>query len=186
MNNALDFVHMVLEGAVAHGSVVIDATLGNGHDAEFLAGRIGAAGVLYGFDIQPQAVEAAAAALERNPAQIRLYCIGHQNLASAIAPEHVGAVSAVVFNLGYLPGGDKAVTTEANTTIEAVTQALGVLRPGGVVTIVGYAHPEGQRECAALRQMLGTLPQQEYTSSETNFVNQRGNPPVGFVVYKRT
>jgi threonine dehydrogenase-like Zn-dependent dehydrogenase len=98
----------------------------------------------------------------------------------------VGAVSAVVFNLGYLPGGDKAVTTEANTTIKAVTQALGVLRPGGVVTIVGYAHPEGQRECAALRQMLGTLPQQEYTSSETNFVNQRGNPPVGFVVYKRT
>ncbi len=186
MNNAVDFVHMVLDRVVTEGSIVIDATLGNGHDAEFLAGRIGTTGVLYGFDIQQEAVRAASDKLKNHQGQLRLLGIGHEHLAASISPEHAGVVSAVVFNLGYLPGGDKAVTTVTETTIDAVTQALGVLRPGGIMTIVGYAHPEGERECAALRQLLGILPQSEFACAETKFVNQRGNPPVGFVVYKRT
>ena len=186
MNNAVDFVHMVLERVVTRGSVVIDATLGNGYDAEFLAGLVGTTGVLYGFDVQQEAVRAAEDKLNNHQLQMSLLCMGHQQLAASIAPEHVGAVSAVVFNLGYLPGRDKAITTIAETTVDAVRQALGVLRPGGAIVIVGYGHPEGEREQHALRQLLGTLPQHEFTCAETNFVNQRGNPPVGFVVYKRT
>jgi predicted methyltransferase len=185
MNNAVDFAHMVLERVVARGSIVIDATLGNGHDAEALAGLVGSTGVLYGFDIQQDAVRATADKLKNYQLQLHLLCVGHQHLAANIAPEHVGHVSAVVFNLGYLPGGDKSVTTVAETTIDGIRQALGVLRPGGVIAIVGYGHPEGEYEQHALRQLLGTLPQQQYSCSEANFLNQRGNPPVGFVVYKR-
>ena len=79
---ASDVLHQVIQP----GDTVIDATLGNGHDTVMLAGLVGETGCVYGFDIQPDAVERSAARLaEQGLAQrCRLFAVGHQHLA-----EHV-------------------------------------------------------------------------------------------------
>ena len=33
-------------------------------------------------------------------------------------------LTGAIFNLGYLPGGDKSITTQASTTISAIEQLL--------------------------------------------------------------
>ena len=55
------------------------------------------------------------------------------------------AVGVVCFNLGYLPGptADKEVRTRRTTTVSAVASGVRVLRPGGVLTVVGYTGHEG-------------------------------------------
>ena len=47
-------------------------------------------------------------------------------------------VQVVLFNLGYLPGGDRTVITLPETTVAALEQSLHLLAPGGVVLITIY------------------------------------------------
>ena len=49
-----------------------------------------------------------------------------------------GRITAVMFNLGYLPGEDHGITTRSETTIAALDQALGFLAARGIVTLVLY------------------------------------------------
>lgn len=51
----------------------------------------------------------------------------------------------VAFNLGYLPGGDKAITTTSETTLVALGAAERILMPGGLISVVAYVgHPGGR------------------------------------------
>ena len=95
---------------------------------------------------------------------------------------HAGRVRAVTFNLGYLPGGDKAVTTTVSTTLQALEQAFFLLAANGVITIVCYTHPEGLAEYDAIRTALAARSQEHYTCTEVTFINQQGSPPTVFVV----
>lgn len=186
MKNAIIIVHGILREHVKQGDIVIDATVGNGHDTELLAALVGEHGYVYGFDVQQQAIDAAESRLNSSSATIRLFLAGHETITDMVDPQHKGLIKAVTFNLGYLPGGDKAVTTTAETTLAGIKQALDVLRIDGIITIVCYHHPEGERELAVVRDLLTDLPQTKYTSLETNFINQRGNPAVVFVVQARS
>lgn len=181
--NALSYVHRLLRDHVTKGDFCIDATVGNGHDTEVLASLVGDTGIVYGFDIQEQALRSVSERGVDRLSALRLLHAGHEQMAECIASEHRGSIAAITFNLGYLPGGDKSVTTMTSTTIDAIEQGASLLRPGGLMTIVCYSHPEGLRELAAIRELLRSWPQEVYTCSETNFFNQRGNPPVVFCVY---
>lgn len=62
-----------------------------------------------------------------------------------------GFYGAIMFNLGYLPRSDRSVTTEAATTIRAVSAGLCLLRPGGVLTVIAYrGHSGGAAESTAV------------------------------------
>ena len=185
MENALSIVRRRLRDVVKAGDVVIDATAGNGHDTRVLSELVGPEGIVYGFDVQPKALENARGAVTDCLASIRFIHAGHECMKEHIDPEHIGRVAAVVFNLGYLPGGDKTLTTACDTTIRAIESSLEVLYSGGVLTVVCYRHPEGQLELTAVRELLQALPQSGYVCMETAFMNQRGNPPVVFVVLKQ-
>lgn len=185
MRNAITFVHAILRDTVKAGDVVIDATVGNGHDTQLLADLVQHNGLVYGFDVQQEAIDAARSLLGGSSERLRLTCAGHETIATAIDPAHRGRVKAVTFNLGYLPGGDKTITTNAETTLPAIEQAIGMLSPDGIITIVCYQHPEGLREINAVRNLLQQMPQPQFSCLETNFVNQRGNPAVVFIVYMR-
>lgn len=51
----------------------------------------------------------------------------------------------VAFNLGYLPGGDKATITKSETTLQALEAAKRMLAPGGLISLVVYVgHPGGR------------------------------------------
>jgi hypothetical protein len=63
-------------------------------------------------------------------------------------------VRAIVFNLGYLPQADRAVTTRPATTIAALTQALDLIAAGGRVTVMAYrGHAAGVAEADAVRTL---------------------------------
>ena len=57
--NLIKTAHQLASEAVAAGDVVMDATVGNGHDTLFLTSLVGAGGQVIGFDIQQQAIESA-------------------------------------------------------------------------------------------------------------------------------
>ena len=48
----LNLAHQHIQKRLQDGAIVIDATIGNGHDTLFLARRVATTGLVYGFDIQ--------------------------------------------------------------------------------------------------------------------------------------
>ncbi|MBU3698914.1 MAG: 16S rRNA (cytosine(1402)-N(4))-methyltransferase [Candidatus Kapabacteria bacterium] len=182
--NAVSMVHRLLRSQLSQGDVAIDATVGNGWDTRVLADCVGRDGIVYGFDVQQIALDVARTRLAPDGADVRLMLAGHETMTMHVEPHHHGRVRAVTFNLGYLPGGEKSVTTMAATTIDAIRQALDILMPGGILTIVCYSHQEGLSELRSIEDILPDLSQESYTCIELRFVNQNGNPPVVFVVYR--
>jgi len=81
-----------------------------------------------GFDIQPEAIDNTRRRLQAAGLAERvslLHC-GHERLANHLN----GRVHTVMFNLGYLPGGDKALTTRPSTTLAALNASSSLLGRG--------------------------------------------------------
>jgi len=142
------------------GALAIDATVGNGHDTLFLADRLAPGGQVIGFDIQPRALEGTRARLEAAglDAVATLHLCGHENMSQRVPGDWHGRVSAVMFNLGYLPGGDKGLTTSPASTLGALDQAVSLLRTGGLVSLLVYrGHPGARAEADAILAWLDGL-----------------------------
>jgi hypothetical protein len=149
--------HLLLQRFVHPGDRVVDATCGNGHDTLLLAGLAGPCGRVWAFDIQPEALDATAARLAEADIidAVVLIHAGHETMAAHC----YGPLKAVVFNLGYLPGGDRTIVTRPESTLAGLEQALGILEPGGVVIITLYpGHEGGQQERTLLETRLVKLP----------------------------
>ena len=151
--------HELLGEALREGDLAIDATAGNGHDVAFLAGQVGSSGMVYAFDLQKDAIEATRNLLaEKELENVGLHQCGHERMEEALPSEIFGQVTGVTFNLGYLPGGDKSVVTQAATTRMALRLSMDLLRPGGLLVVVAYrGHPGGTEECDAVRDELSSL-----------------------------
>jgi len=174
----------VLERVVQPGDTVIDATVGNGHDTQYLAELVGENGTVVGFDVQQDAITSARKRLTEAGliGRCRLICMGHQHMAEQVE----GPVRAVVFNLGWLPGGNKAVTTLWETTSQAVQAALGLLVKGGICTICAYpGHAAGDVERASLTDFLSALRPQEFNVLHQHFLNAGPGSPECFVIQKQ-
>ena len=172
-----------LSRTVGPGDAAVDATMGNGHDTLFLCQQVGEGGRVYAFDIQQAAVAATEKRLRENgmAGRAALFCLGHERMAEKV-PE---PVKAVVFNLGWLPGGDHGVTTRWETTRQAVESALNLLVPLGVVVICAYpGHAEGDRERQALTELLSGLSNRRYNVLHQRFLNAGAGAPECFVIQK--
>ncbi|REK75713.1 class I SAM-dependent methyltransferase [Paenibacillus paeoniae] len=160
--SVLSMAHKWIAERAGSGDAVIDATAGGGVDTLTLAELVGPKGIVYAFDIQPSALERTRERLEAagGHPQVQLLLKDHAEMADAIASEHVGKTAAIMFNLGYLPGSDQSIVTQPASTIEALQAAIGLLRPGGILTCVLYpGHPGGELEAAAVEAWASTLPQ---------------------------
>ena len=150
MKRVTEWAHDAVRAVVRPGETVVDATAGNGHDTLFLANCVQPGGHVYGFDVQEEAVAKTRARLtEAGMEDVWLHLIhgGHEEMAVAVE----GPVAAVMFNLGYLPGGDRSLTTGERSTLAALEQAVRLLRPGGVISVVCYrGHPGGAEEAEAV------------------------------------
>ena len=174
----------LIERALYPGATAVDATLGNGHDALWLCGLVGETGKVYGFDVQGEAVSRSRARLEDAGVAERATLIldGHQNMISYVPPE---SVDAVMFNLGWLPGAAHGVTTQTETTLQAVSAALEVLKEDGVMTVCVYpGHDEGARERDALLSWARGLDERSYDVMLRAYLNQSGDPPLMIAVKK--
>jgi predicted O-methyltransferase YrrM len=186
--SVLQYAHVLLAGALSPGDVAIDATVGNGHDTVFLADCVGEDGRVFGFDVQQEALETTAQRLsdDRLDPSVTLLHDGHEQLAERVPQNLHGQVSAVVFNLGYLPGSDHAVTTEPATTLRALDAACTLLRDGGVITAVLYSgHDGGRAEMEAVHEWADTLSADTFLATVYRPVN-RTDPPQLLAVERRT
>ncbi len=183
MYQAVEFSHFLVSNTLQNGDIAVDATAGNGNDTLKLARLVGKTGSVYAFDIQQGALDNTARLLVDNEMRSRVELIrdGHEKMDQYVE----SGVGAVMFNLGYLPGGDHGLITSPGTTVAAVYKALDILRRGGVITIVCYTgHEGGGEERDALLGELAHLSQSEYQVVHYAFVNQINNPPELFAVEK--
>lgn len=170
------------------GDRAIDATLGNGHDAVFLARAVGATGRVFGFDIQPEALEVTRERLEADGLSDRVSLIHgcHSTMLEPIALESAEGIRGVMFNLGYLPGGDKTRITRPETTMAALDAAIRLLAPGGLLTIIAYpGHPGGDEETATVENWASTLDQDSFSVAQYRFLNQVHHPPRLLAIERR-
>ena len=150
---AVERAHAEVRPRLFEGAIAVDATAGNGRDTLFLAREVGAGGKVFAVDLQAAAVTRTRALLEAEclADRVSLRQASHADLG-ALWPELAPrSVHAVMFNLGYLPGGDKSVITGVDSTLAGLEQARRLLAPGGVLTVVCYpGHPGGGEESRAV------------------------------------
>ena len=186
LDRILPFARILLEKAVKPGDIAIDCTMGNGHDTVFLANLTGPNGHVYSFDIQQSALINTEERLLSNGLrkQVTLIHAGHERLHEYVRPDK--PVTGAIFNLGYLPGGDKEIITTAPTTIQAITQLLEIMEPEGIIVLVIYhGHPGGDIERDELIKYVTELPQDTAHVLQYRFMNQQNNPPFIIAIEKR-
>ncbi|MDF1825593.1 MAG: class I SAM-dependent methyltransferase [Verrucomicrobiales bacterium] len=182
LKRAIQMAHSLIRERVQPGDSVIDATAGNGHDSLFLAQTVGGNGLVSCFDIQEAAIRNTR---ERTNGmqQVALHHTGHENIPEIIH----SPVKAATFNLGYLPAGDKQITTGGETTVAALNSVIALLEAGGIITVVLYpGHPEGEREAKQVEAWATELDQSIFTVILYQTINQRNSPPYLIAVERRS
>ena len=178
MKRPLEMAHDFLAQVITQEDIVVDATMGNGHDTLFLAKL---AKQVYAFDIQEQALEKTSQRLqEAGLTNADLILQGHETV-----DQFVTEVKAAIFNLGYLPSADKSIITQPQTTIESLDKLCQMLIKGGRIAImIYYGHEGGDIERDAVLDFVSQLPQQEYTATIYCTLNQINNPPFLVMIEK--
>ncbi|WP_139489063.1 tRNA (mnm(5)s(2)U34)-methyltransferase [Brevibacillus dissolubilis] len=183
MPNVLEVVRRYIRESAKPGETLIDATMGNGNDTLFLAQLTGETGRVIAYDVQAQAVEKTRQRLEEEGMldRVELRLESHVEMGQLAGP-----VAAVMFNLGYLPGGDEALSTQAETTVQAIEAGLTLLRPGGMMTIVIYVgHQAGVVEKEAVEAYCEQLDLGQYFVLKYQYLNQKNQAPFVLVIEKR-
>jgi len=183
LRNARHLAADYMARIIRPGDSVVDATMGNGKDTLFLAELVGESGHVYAFDVQQEAVARTRERVEAAGFEGRttLILAGHETMAQHV-PQ---GVSAVMFNLGWLPGAQHIVTTKTETTLVAVEAALSLIAPGGVVTVCIYpGHEEGTRELHALLDYAGRLSVRTYNVLHHHFLNAAQGTPQLILIQK--
>ena len=200
-------VHQCLYPYINKGNIVIDATMGNGNDTCFLAKHVGSEGTVLSFDIQREAIENTYTKLRTNMSfpDKSIYFIdeikkisfeqgvflihqSHEKMEVLLSayPLQDRKVACVMFNFGYLPGGDKKITTHVHSSINAINTSLQLIKPKGVVSLVTYpGHEEGFLEDRAIKKYLKTLPSKYYEILKLSYMNRSEKAPNQYLIYKR-
>ena len=175
--------HFIRE-QVKPGDLCIDATAGNGHDTELLCELVGETGQVLAFDIQEQALVSTKVRLEQAGTADRAHLIldGHERMAG-YAEE--GTVSCIVFNFGYLPGGDHKMGTQAETSVAAVKSGLDLLKKGGLMSLCIYSGKDtGYEERDQLLTFLKQLDSRKYLVVCCEYLNREHHPPLPVLIIK--
>lgn len=170
MDKVLRYSHRLLEEVVSENDISVDMTCGGGNDTLFLA-KISKK--VYAFDIQEDAIKLTKEKT-KDFNNIEYILDSHVNASSYLK----GKVKGVIFNLGYLPNGDKSITTKAFETVEAIKKILPFLEKGGLVVICLYpGHKEGKKESEKVVEMVKELDQHEFEVLKYEYINQIHEPP---------
>lgn len=180
---AVEMAKRLLTEKLPQVRFAVDATAGNGHDTLFLARLTPPQAVIWAFDVQAAALENTGKLLSKHRLdhKVRLVNDCHSQIHLHVRQP----LDAVTYNLGYLPGGDKGLTTREETTIASLTHVLPMLALGGLISIVAYpGHPAGKMEQEAVRSFLAGLPQTEFTVGCWSMLNQRNDPPLLYIIQR--
>lgn len=175
--------HFIRE-QVKPGDLCIDATMGNGNDTLLLSTLAGETGKVFAFDIQESALESTKKHLLEAgvPENYTLLLESHTKINAYASP---GSVSCIVFNLGYLPGGDHSLAIKGASTIEALKQALILLQKGGLISLCIYSGGDsGFEERDMVLSWLSRLDPKKYLVIRSDYYNRPSNPPIPVLVIR--
>jgi hypothetical protein len=168
--NHLSFNHFIWKQHLKEGAIAVDATCGNGHDALFLAPLVTK---LHALDIQEDAIK-------NTKALLKSFCnvSYHLKCHSTFPLEIIASQpSLIVYNLGYLPSGNKSITTKYSTTLQSIENALNIIHPNGLISITLYpGHEEGKKEEDGILDFVKKLDKKLWTVSHHSWINRRLAP----------
>ena len=157
------------------GDVAVDFTMGNGYDTEFLSRTVGECGRVYAFDIQAQAVKSTEKRLLEVgcPQNYTLIHDSHHNVKNYVKEP----IKAGMFNLGWLPGGDKSITTLRETTLPAISAAIDLLDRDAILNVAVYpGHAEGEAEGKLICEYLSSLSRYKLCCTQIRILNSPTSP----------
>ena len=170
--NIITYAHNLLLKYLNKDMIIVDATCGNGHDTLFLAKHVKH---VHAIDIQLEAIHQTKA-LTNDFTNITFHHKSHEHLN-----DYIDTYDGVIFNLGYLPGSDKTITTKHTTTIQALVSIHQ--RHKGFVLIVAYpGHNEGFIEQVAIVSFLDKL-DIKYEVIRLPHITQKEAPIIYFYKY---
>ncbi|MGM9550731.1 MAG: class I SAM-dependent methyltransferase [Clostridia bacterium] len=179
--NALKLSHEYIKSKITEGDTVVDATAGRGRDTLLLSILTGNKGKVYAFDIQEDAINSTHQLLAENSCtNVELILDSHHNIK-----KYVTSAKCVVFNLGFLPGGDHGIFSHSDTSIKAIDESLDILTPDGFISICSYYGGDtGYEERDNLLKFLEKLDPKKYTVMLHSFYNRPNCPPIFIVIEK--
>lgn len=172
-----EFCHHFLKDYIKENDCCVDATAGNGNDTEFLCSMTGNGGKVYAFDIQEEALDHTRQRLEKAGYLDCAVLIrdGHERMKEYVTE----SVTAIVFNFGYLPGGDHRIATRPDTSVPAVKCGLELLKPGGVMSLCIYSGGDtGYEERDALLAYVRNLDPKKWLVIVNSYYNRKNDPPI--------
>lgn len=176
VGNISDLSHYIIENFISDKDVAIDATLGNGYDTDFLSDLFNK---VYTFDIQEEACNNY---IENKKNNVIVINDSHHLFKNYISEE----VNCIMYNLGFLPGGNKNITTLHKTSLESIKEGLNILKSGGIMTICIYrGHYEGKIEETCILEYLKTLPKNQFGVMVQSYLNRQEISPLLVVVEKK-
>lgn len=167
--------HFFWKEWIRPGNTIIDATCGNGHDLLYLAQLIDGQGHIVGYDIQAKAIESTTELLKQNLTtdqwnSIKLRHASHEYFFEKKA-------DAIIYNLGYLPGSDKKITTQTATTLKSLQSACALIQKSGFISVMLYpGHIEGEKEQIAILEFASTLPACDWSILHHRWINREKAP----------
>ncbi|MGG7177542.1 tRNA (mnm(5)s(2)U34)-methyltransferase [Clostridium paraputrificum] len=168
--------HHIILRFLENKEIAIDGTLGNGYDTDFLAENFSK---VYTFDIQKEPCDKY---IESKPSNVNVINASHHLFKEYISEP----VDCIMYNLGFLPGGNKEITTFHETSLESIKVGLDILRSGGIMTICIYrGHNEGKEEESCILSYVESLSKSKYGVMLHSFLNRSNNPPILVVVEKK-
>ncbi|HEY8036886.1 MAG TPA: class I SAM-dependent methyltransferase [Methylobacter sp.] len=183
VNTAHDLIREILHP----GDIAIDATAGNGHDTLFLAEQVGSSGHVYGFDIQQAAIDSTLDKFQRTQLSdcLTLIHASHADMGEKIPAHLHGKIRVIMFNLGYLPGGDKSVITLTDSTLTALIVASRILAVQGIITLLAYpGHQGGDIETDRVKSWCEQLNKEQFEVSTIYSTEHKDTAPRLFVIRK--
>ncbi len=175
MIDLLDLQKHFILTHLKEGDIAVDFTMGNGHDTEFLSKTVGESGHVYAFDVQSQALESTSAHLKACgcPENYTLILDSHHNVKKYVDTP----IKAGMFNLGYLPGSDKTITTMRETTLPAIEAAISLMDKDAIILVAVYpGHAEGEAEGKLVNEYLSSLSRHKVCCTQIKIVNSPTSP----------
>jgi predicted methyltransferase len=184
----VNIAHNFIKEHLNLGDIAIDATVGNGHDTLFLAQQVGALGLVFGFDIQPAAIEATQQKFRlAGMNNLTLIEASHATMSDNIPLQYHGKINTIMFNLGYLPGGNKTIITRSDSTLTALTNACQLLSDNGIITIMAYpGHTGGDLETDSVSTWCEHFDKHQFTCLLSPNPEDKPSAPKLFIIQKHT
>lgn len=176
VGNVTDLSHDIISKYCTDFQIAVDETLGNGYDTDFLITKFSK---VYSFDIQEAAIENYP---QKEAENLKLVNDSHENVDEYVKEN----IDAAMYNLGFLPGGDKTITTTYKSTLISLEKTLRSLNSGGLITIAAYCgHEQGKEEYEKLINYVKDLPKDKFGVMLHSYINRNELSPKLIVIERK-